>query len=371
MADGQLRIRNILVVGAGIAGLACAVACARSGAQVQVMEARAIVGGTAAHLDVVPNLLRDLARIGVGQDCARRGFAYSGLAVVDEDGAPCFELSTPRLAGDRLPAAVGIAYDEMLEVLATHAVNAGVRIIWGSPVDAVDLHSGRALFGAGQRVEADLIVLATGMGSRLVESIFGRADHSATQTWWHALLPRPAGLDRATWMAGGPGRRLLLVPISMSRAGLAVVGAPAAGRENSASVLAETLAAWGGLPRRLSSLIEPDSPTTLHVSGGAVLPGLWHRGAVVCAGAAAHAVARPFGQSAAQALEDATVLGELVAAGLARADLMEQYMARRGERARRVHALTEQAVRWMSRLEPDTDLMALAKELGDLVAEPA
>jgi 2-polyprenyl-6-methoxyphenol hydroxylase-like FAD-dependent oxidoreductase len=172
-------------------------------------------------------------------------------------------------------------------------------------------------------------------------------------------------------MAGGPGRRLLLVPVDMSRAGVAVVRTHATGPRTDGSALRETLSAWGQLPRRLAQLIQPETPTTIRTANATFLEPPWYRGAVVCAGACANAVPPPFGQSAAQALEDATVLGELIAARLDRASLQQQYMFRRGARAGRVHELLERAQRWMNQPEPATDLLALSRELGSIVASPA
>ena len=97
---------GVVVVGAGVAGLSCALACARTGARVTVLEARTAPVAVPAHIDIVPNLLRDLARLGVAQDCVQRGFAYSGLAVVDEHGDEGFRLPTESLAGPQLPPAV-------------------------------------------------------------------------------------------------------------------------------------------------------------------------------------------------------------------------------------------------------------------------
>ena len=97
----------------------------------------------------------------------------------------------------------------------------------------------------------------------------------------------------------------------------------------------------------------------------------WHRGAVLCVGASAHAIAPPFGQSAAQALEDAVVLGELVAAGLDRSRLLRRFGERRGERVRCLHDLTERAALWTAQPEPETDLLRLAGEIDRLVATPA
>jgi 2-polyprenyl-6-methoxyphenol hydroxylase-like FAD-dependent oxidoreductase len=368
-----MTVRRIVVVGAGIAGLACAVACARAGASVEVFEARSQPAETPAHLDIVPNLLRDFARLGIAEACVRRGFAYHGLAVVDERGQPGFQLETPRLAGSHLPCAVGIAYDDALDILKSHAQSAGAVFQAGRRVARVDADAGRVTSTDGGQWQADLVVLATGAHSPLVEQVFGLPRRLAESTLpsWHALLPRPEGLERSTWMAGSGGRRLLLVPIDMSRAGLAVVRGDAAGESGDGAALRAMLARWGQLPRRLAALIPPETPTTLRTAAVSVLEGPWYRGSVVCVGACAHALPPQFGQAAAQAVEDALVLGELVTAGLERAPLLERYMDRRGERAARVQVLLERAARWIAQPEPATDLVALSNELGSILAVPA
>jgi 2-polyprenyl-6-methoxyphenol hydroxylase-like FAD-dependent oxidoreductase len=367
-----MPVRRIIVVGAGIAGLACALACARAGASVEVLEARALPATTPAHLDIVPNLLRDFARLGVADACVRRGFAYHGLAVVDERGQAGFELATPRLAGSHLPCAVGIAYDEALGILKAHAQSAGVVLHAGRQVERLDAEAGRVTTADGDQVHADLVVLATGAESSLVASLFGARVRrtEASLSWWHALLPRPEGLERSTWMAGKAGRRLLLVPIGMSRAGIAVARSEQ-GPDTGGDALRALLAGWGELPRRLAALMPPETPATVRMASVSALQGPWYRGSVVCVGASAHALPAQFGQAAAQAVEDAVVLGELVAAGLERAPLLERYMARRGERADRVQVLLERAARWLAQPEPATDLAALSHELGSIVAVPA
>lgn len=377
MAAGQVKValapvNRVIVVGAGIAGLTCALACARGGASVEVVEARDAGGATPAHLDIVPNLLRDLARLGVAQECVRRGFAYNGLAVVDEDGNPGFEIPTPRLASGHLPCAAGIAYDELLDVLRGSAGLAGAVIRTGQRAESVDAGSGDVTLTDGSRMQGDLVVLATGANSPLAGHVFGPMWRgTSTQSWWHALLPRPPGLDKTTWMAGAPGHRLLLVPVDMARAGVAVVRTPCVATATDGSALRKLLAGWGRLPRRLAELMQPDTPTAIRPSGTALLDPPWYRGAVVCVGACANALPPPFGQAAAQSVEDAIVLGDLVASRLDRASLLERYMARRGERARRVHVLLERASRWMTQPEPSTDLVALSRELGSIVAVPA
>lgn len=362
---------RIVIVGAGVAGLATALACAQAGAQVQVLESRAAVPQVPAHVDLVPSLLRDLSRLGAAEACVRRGFAYNELAVVDEHGDEGLRLPTPRLVGPQLPPAAGLALDDLLAVLAEAAARAGARLQRGCEVRSVDPDAGQ-VFADGQVAEADLIVLAAGAESPLVTALFGPMPGGAMRhAWWHALLPRPAGLDRSTWMAGSLGRRLLLVPIGMSRAGVAVVCSAAVDGPADGRALARLLGSWGALPRRIAEMIEPAAPTALRHVASALREPPWHLGAVLCVGAAAHAIAPPFGQAAAQALEDAVVLGELVAAGLERPQLLQRFMHRRAARVQRLHALTERAAHWMLHPEPATDLVRIAGEIGALVAEPA
>ena len=88
-------------------------------------------------------------------------------------------------------------------------------------------------------------------------------------------------------------------------------------------------------------------------------------------GAAAHAIAPPFGQSAAQALEDAVVLGELLGRAPDRELLLQQFGKRRTARVHELHALVEQGARWLTRPEPGTDLMDLGRRIDAIVARPA
>lgn len=365
-------VRRVVIVGAGVAGLACALAGARAGARVDVLEARAWKAPVPAHINLVPNLLRELARLGVAEACVQRGFAYSGIAVLDEHGDEAFRLQTPHLAGGCLPAAAGIAHDELLDVLAKAAAQAGAVLHAGLPVRCVDAPQGRVSAEGGRTFQADLVLLATGAQSPLTAAVFGADLPSAPlHAWWHALLPRPAWLERATLMAGMVGRRLFYVPVSMAWAGLAVAAERAVQGPSDASALAFLLNGWGTLPRRIAAALGPDCPTTFRRVGSSLRETPWHCGAVLCVGAAAHAFAPPFGQSAAQALEDAAVLGELLAAAPSRAQLLQAFCARRMARARRLHGLIDQGARWLASPEPDTDLHDLARCIGDIVARPA
>jgi 2-polyprenyl-6-methoxyphenol hydroxylase-like FAD-dependent oxidoreductase len=265
-------LRHIVVVGAGVAGLASSIACAAAGARVDLFEVRVAAPPLPAHVDIVPNLLRDLARLGVADACVREGFAYNGLAVVDEHGTRHFDLPTPRLAGERLPRALGITYDRLLAALDDAARRAGVQMHFGRGVLAVDPHNAAVALNDGTQRGADLIVLATGAGAPLVRQLFdvsGAGD--ASHGWWYALMPRPHGLDQATLMIGARGRRLLLVPTGMAEAGIAILRSRDLDHGTEGAPMAAILSAWGEFPRRLAALLPAHAATVVRANDRALL----------------------------------------------------------------------------------------------------
>jgi 2-polyprenyl-6-methoxyphenol hydroxylase-like FAD-dependent oxidoreductase len=363
-------VRHIGIIGAGLAGLTAALAAARAGCRVDVFEARADVAAPAAHVDVVPNLLRDLVSLGLGEGCVRRGFPYQGFAVVDDHGRPQFEVPTPPLAGAAWPASLGIRIAELLALLRAAVQSHGVRLHSGCTVrDACE--QGAITTQAGERFSVDLAVLATG---DVLPQVAGAdlepvPESSLQQMWCHALLPRPRTLERSAWVLGRDMLRALLVPVDARLAGVALMLPDAAPSDPAA--LRELLATQGPLLNGLASHWRDDTPVLRRPVRNGVLPGAWHQGGVLRIGRSAHRLPPHFGQAGAQVVEDACVLGDLLRVGMHRDALLAAFMDRRGERARRVHDIAAQAARWQTKPEAATDLPALARRLQQQVAEPA
>jgi len=313
-------IGHVGVIGAGLGGLAAALAAARAGLRVDVFEAEPTPVQAPAHIDVVPSLLRDLVGLGIGEACVRHGFPYHGFAVMDGEGRTHLEIPTSRLAGLRFPASLGMVYGDLLALLRDAAVARGARLHLGTAVrNASD--AGAIVAVEGERHHVDLAVIATGADLPAVATCAARpmSLESLPQKWCHALLPRPVGLERAARVIGSGSLKAMLVrPV---RSG--------------------------------------------------VIDGPWHAHGALRIGDSAHVLPPHFGQAAAQAVEDAVVLGDLLRQRMERDDLLSSFMARRGERARCIHAAATQAARWDLRPEASTDLRALAERLAPMVAEPA
>lgn len=363
-------VRHVGVIGAGLTGLAVALAAAGAGMHVDVFERQTQPAAPAAHIDIVPNLLRDLVALGVGEPVVRRGFPYNGLAVLDGDGERRFDLATPRLAGQRFPAAVGMVYADLLSILREQAAARGVRLHSGAMVVEVDA-GGAIRLDDGRRVAVDLSVVACG---EVLPPIAGSTPRAMVaepllQQWCYALLPRPPSIDQAAWVLSAAARKILIVPVDPQRIGIAV--RQPAGAGHTGPEMRRALAAPGTLLGWLAAHWKDDTPTFLRQVRSGVLDDPWHEQGVLRIGASAHVLPPHFGQAAAQGVEDAVVLGDLLAAGMGRARLLDAFMSRRGWRARQVHALTTQAARWDLRPEAATDLLSLANRLAPLLAQPA
>ena len=363
-------IRRVGVVGAGLAGRAAAVAATRAGLQVQVFEAAAALPQPQAHLDVVPNLLRDLATLGVADACLRQGFPYHTMVAVDTGGRTLFEVPTPALAGPQLPPALGMVYGDLLDLLRRAAEAGGARIQAGCAVLDSDA-DGRITTADGRRHVVDLVVLACGsqVPAQRGQPAAALPLQTLDQRWCHALLPRPPALERATWVMGSGHCKALAVPVDLRRAGLAVM--LPAGMDAMPAALRSHLAGQGTLLQALAAQWHDDTPVLLRTVRSGLLAGPWHDGALLRIGQSAHVLPPQFGQAAAQAVEDAVVLGDLLRQDLPRADLLQAFMARRGPRAGAVQALVTQAALWDLQPESRTDLPALAARLAPLLAQPA
>ncbi len=361
-------VHRVHVVGAGLSGLACALAAARAGALVEVFEAHAGAPVMPMHVNVVPGMLRGLAALGVAEAVVRRGFPYRCTQVVGADGRVSFELAGSRLAGERLPAMLGIGYDQLMAVLLDAARDAGVALHFNCPWEGIA--------GVGSQADggSDLVVLATGGGQTVTRRLFPHAPERAGigQRWWRAVVPRPATLLDALLVFGHDGDKAGAIPMHMTRAGVFLLqrddGSALPPPQERAACLRAALSRCRGLLREMASLLDDACPVTVEPVRHACMDAPWHDGRLVAVGDAAHLLTPQFGQNGTQAVEDAVVLKDLLEQGLPRDELPAAFTQRRAARVREAHDICLQAARWDLHPSAATDLQALWTRLGQLSA---
>jgi 2-polyprenyl-6-methoxyphenol hydroxylase-like FAD-dependent oxidoreductase len=299
-----------VVIGGGIAGLASALALTRRGWQVEVIERAPEFTEVGAGLSLWANALRALDALGVGEQV--RGLAVpEGLAGIrDPAGRWLSRTDSAELQGNDWRVAM-IHRAALLAVLRSAVPDGALRP--GTLVSAV--RADGTVTHSGGECRADLVVGADGMRSVTRQSVWPEAPapRYAGYTSWRLVCPPVPVTEMTEWW--GRGERFGYAPLTDGRIYVyATANAPEGARDGGLTELRRRFGRWH---HPIPALLEAADPGSVLHHDLYDLPPLqtYASGAVVLAGDAAHAMTPNLGQGACQALEDAVVLGNVMASG--------------------------------------------------------
>lgn len=175
---------EVIVVGAGLAGLGCAYHLAGAGAEVLVVErgdypGSKNVSGGRLYLEPVrrfyPELLSEAA---IGQVPFERAVVKERLSMVSEAGATSLELLAPQLAGP-IPHSVTVLRARFDAWLAEQVTRRGGMIAPRYKVDDLvwDGEQGAGIVSAGDEIRSEVVVAADGALSFIAERAGLRPRH--------------------------------------------------------------------------------------------------------------------------------------------------------------------------------------------------
>lgn len=298
--------REALVVGAGIGGLAAAVALRTAGWTVTVFERRSELRPVGGGLTLAANAMAALDALGLAEPVRAAG-APLRLGAIRSSGG---RVIVPPLGGPE--GGIGILRGDLQRVLRAGAPATEVRT--GRCATDVEPDEARpcvTLEGGGQR-EADLVVAADGLRSSLRASLHGRSEpRPAGADAWRGVADHDAGpVAEECW---GAGERFGFVPVGGGRTyWFATVGHPAPPTLEdpvaSKADLIDRFAGWHPPVESLLAATRADAIRRDVLHDRPPLPAPWGRGAVTLLGDAAHPMTPDLGQGAGQALEDAAAL---------------------------------------------------------------
>ena len=349
---------RVCVVGAGIAGLACALGAAQAGACVEVLEARHDLFDPPVHVNVVPSMLRALAALGIADEVVRRGFPYKVTDVVDGSGRPRFSLGGYRLAGERYPMMLGITHAQLLSVLRAALAAMGVPLRPGSSLELEASQYAQASAGA------NLVVVASRHEKHRQAWAFAHEQvaKETGQVWWRAVVPRPPRLDAAVLAMGHGSGKAGAIPVGMNQAGIYLLerddGQPLPLRQQRVARMRRALSRYKGTLADMAASLSEASCVTVQKVRHACMNAPWHHGRFIAVGDAAHLLPPQFGQNGALAIEDALVLKELLQR-LAADEVPAAFSQRRVARVHQIHDICVQAAKWDVRPQAHTDLKVL------------
>lgn len=355
-----------LVVGAGIAGLATANALERVGASPRIVERADTLRPPGLGLAMMPNGVRALDALGLGERVRSCGLPQQEAARWSVDGDPIGTLDLAA-ARERFGPTLGLHRDALMEVL-TAELDAEVRL--GTTVEG--LEDGEAgvevRFSDGSSDRFDLVVGADGLHSGLGPRVFGDTGlHYRDYRAWRVVLPRTDRDSEQTEFHLGPGTFVGLFPV---REDALYLFALEHGPDDEASAgdalghVRRVAARFARLGDVIAERLVPGTPA-IYTPVYEVIREHWVRGRIALVGDAAHAIVPFQAQGAAQALEDAVVLGRALAEA---SDLEGALTAWLELRHARVTAVRH-ACRFLGQLtglEGPPDPVALASHPGNL-----
>lgn len=366
--------KKIKVVGAGIGGLAVALALHQRGAKVTVLEQAEAITEVGAGIQVSPNGSTVLQALGLGQQF--EACSVKAQAVVLRDfrrKGEVVRLDLQKYANDQRFAFVHRA--DLIDMLATAVRKAGVQVRLLQQVDNVSQGTPPVLrLANGATGKADLIVGADGLHSRARVALNGADRPFFTgQVAWRAIVPNLDGSPNHAQVFMGPGRHLVCYPLR----GGSVVNIVAV--QERADWVAE---GWQHSDdpenlRRVFSDFEGTAKDLLDRVESVGLWGLfrhpvaerWHGAGIALIGDAAHPTLPFLAQGANMALEDAWALAAMLDQFEDLDSGLAAYQRLRRDRALRViNAANGNAWKYHLRSLPVRSAAHLALRLGGMIA---
>ncbi|MDM4761978.1 FAD-dependent monooxygenase [Galbitalea sp. SE-J8] len=349
---------HAVVVGAGIGGLASALALRDAGWNVTVLERRASDSEAGSGISLWPNALRALAELGVDQ-AVLAGAALGGRSGVRTPaGAWIARTDIGGAIADRHGLPLVLIHRQRLVAALRERLGAE-RIRFETPVHGVEGSATDAVVTTTDGVlRADLVVAADGARSRLRRQLFPEHPglRHAGYTTWRMVAPRTDGIEASeTW--GSNGRRFALLPLDEHRLYCYATANedPGSAALDERDALRERFGSWHAPIPDLIDSLAPDAVIRSDVNELSAPLAVLHRDRTVLVGDAAHAMTPDLGQGGCQALEDAVTLGAVMRGDAPIGRALERYSAVRAPRGadliRRSHAAGRiyQAPPWVAR----------------------
>ncbi len=349
-----MKALSIAVAGAGIGGLTAALALARSGHQVTLVERRTGFAEVGAGLQLSPNASRLLLDWGLGP-ALRRVASEPARVVVRSvrSGAGIGAFALGPSMRERYGAPYWVVQRSDLQTILLDAVRSdpAIRFAMGRTVEAVnEAEDGVHLRLVTSRLseetlQVDLVVGADGLWSKVRASTGDlRSPVFRNFVAWRATIDRAeappdlAGNETGLWLGNAGhvvhypiagGSRLNIVVIE--RGGRPVDGWSAPGHRD------DLLRGFAGAAPLLRDLLAKP-PSWLLWSLYDLPARSMAKGRIALLGDAAHPVLPFLAQGAALAIEDAAALSKALVRGETLADALKAYELERLPRARRVQS---------------------------------
>ena len=374
-------VRKVAVVGAGVSGLAAAIQLAKAGVEVDVFEAKPELSALGSGISLQGNALRVFDALGAWDDIRAAGYPFEGLNLraPGPDAPIVAELPDVKTGGPDYPAAMGMPRPALAQILLAHAQQAGANVRFGVRLTALESHGDvvEAIVDGESAGEYDVVIGADGLHSTVRELIgIDEKPQPTGMGIWRTFVSRPADVVRSELYYGGPVYIAGYTPTGEDTMYAFLVEKAqdrfAVSDEEATSIMLDESRAYGGPWNAIRADLEAGAKAHYTWFTQHIVTEPWNRGRVVIIGDAAHSCPPTIAQGAAQGLEDAFVLTQLLTERDAvDQELWDQFHGRRMPRAQAVVEASVQLGQWQIDGDRDADAGGLIFGIAQKMAQPA
>ena len=318
------RVPKVVIAGAGLGGVAAALALRQRGIEVEVYEKTPELSEIGAGLNLSPNALKAFRALGVEREAIDIGFQAEDQVIRSYRSARVLARQKRKgTIADRFGAEfLSIHRADLLDIFVNALPDPNI-IHLGKACIRVDVRDDVAVahFADGSAVEGDVVIGADGIHSAVRESLFGRIEPRFTGCiCWRGLVPAealagtPYGREMTAWW--GPHGHVVHYPVRRGELVNFVAHFDSDGwteeswtYECDRSELMETYGRWN---RDLLRLIESSDKYYKWALYDRDPLEAWGRGRATLLGDSAHPMLPYLGQGACMAVEDGCILAEAI-----------------------------------------------------------
>ncbi len=321
----MMKDKEVVVIGAGIAGLAAAVAMAQRGAKVKVLERSPGASHAGAGLQISPNGFTVLEALGLGDALLAVGLEARAVELRDyRAGRRVLRFDLGKLGIGKPFVLVQRA--QLITLLMKEAHRTGVELVLGVSADP-------------KGISGSLVVGADGIRSATRRHLNGpEVPFFTGQAAWRAIVADDAAPEAHVWM--GPGRHLVTYAMGEGIRNIVAIEERRQWVEegwNQADDPANLQASFAGFAPEVRHWLDQVEEVRLWGLFRHEVAAHWHGGRFVILGDAAHPTLPFLAQGANLALEDAWILAHCLDR-LPQREALEEYQRRRHSRVVRVVA---------------------------------
>lgn len=330
----------IVVVGAGIGGLALAAALKRVCCEVVVLEQRRGLAEVGAGISLWPSALAALDALSIGDQVRAAGSTVASGGIRRPDGTWLTRVDRGLVEASMGGPMIALHRADLIATLAAQLDSTSLQL--GSTVNDFELRTDhvRVLLSDGTVIKGRGLIGADGVRSTIARKL--RTDlglHYAGYTAWRGIADLAIGdhVPSETW---GPGGEFGFVALGAERIyWFATQNTSDAGRSTKGELeyLKGHLATWHEPIPSILAASRPELVLRHDIYDRAELRH-WSNGPVTLIGDAAHPMRPHLGQGGCQAIEDAVVLADALAEFSKPSAAFQAYEAARRRRTSQIVA---------------------------------